>query len=130
MSNMELTVNVEVSLKEATIQSIGKMFAACLGGATSAPKPLPPTVETRPAAPAPRPEIPAKPEAAPEPKAPEIDNMTLNKAVKDAQARGVEADVIRGVFAKYGIKSSRECPTDKRPALLAELNDLKADMPA
>lgn len=126
---MEVTVNVEVSLKEATLQSLGKLFTACLGGAPGAPKPLPPTVETRPAAPAPRPEVP-KPQPAPEPKAPEIDNMTLNKAVKDAQARGVEADVIRGVFAKYGIDKSRDCPTDKRSSLLSDLNALQPDLPA
>jgi len=127
MIKMEAVLHVKVSLEEATIQSIGKLFTACLGGAQSAPKPLPPTVETRPAAPASRPELPAKP--AEEPKAPEIDNMTLNKAVKDAQGRGVEADVIRGVFAKYGIKSSRDCPADKRAALLSELNALQPDMP-
>lgn len=121
---MEATVHVKVSLEEATLQSIGKIITACVGGAVGAPRPLPPAVEARPAAPAV--ETP-KPEA---PKAPEIDNMTLNKAVKDAQGRGVEADVIRGVFARYGIKSSRECAPDKRPGLLAELNDLKADMPA
>lgn len=127
MIKMEAVLHVKVSLEEATIQSIGKLFTACLGGAQSAPKPLPTTVETRPAAPASRPELPAKP--AEEPKAPEIDNMTLNKAVKDAQGRGVEADVIRGVFAKYGIKSSRDCPADKRAALLSELNALQPDMP-
>ena len=127
MIKMEAVLHVKVSLEEATIQSIGKLFTACLGGAQSAPKPLPATVETRPAAPASRPELPAKP--AEEPKAPEIDNMTLNKAVKDAQGRGVEADVIRGVFAKYGIKSSRDCPGDKRAALLSELNALQPDMP-
>ena len=127
MIKMEAVLHVKVSLEEATIQSIGKLFTACLGGAQSVPKPLPTPVETRPAAPASRPELPAKP--AEEPKAPEIDNMTLNKAVKDAQGRGVEADVIRGVFAKYGIKSSRDCPSDKRAALLSELNALQPDMP-
>ena len=141
MIKMEAVLHVKVSLEEATIQSIGKLFTACLGGAQSAPKPLPTTVETRPAM-GPRPAVPEKPagtksedqvgtksESAPAPKAPEIDNMTLNKAVKDAQGRGVEADVIRGVFAKYGIKSSRDCPADKRAALLSELNALQPDMP-
>ena len=134
---MEATVNVNVtvSLEEATIQRIREIFA-----------PRPAGIEARPAL-GPRPAVPEKPEGtksgdqvgpkpesapapAPEaPKAPEIDNMTLNTAVKAAQGRGVEADAIRTVFAKYGIKSSRECPADKRPALLAELNAMQPDLP-
>lgn len=127
---MEATVNVNVtvSLEEATIQRIREIFA-----------PRPAGIEARPAL-GPRPAVPEKPKEEPKPesapapapeapKAPEIDNMTLNTAVKAAQGRGVEADAIRAVFAKYGIKSSRECPADKRPALLAELNAMQPDLP-
>ena len=109
------TINVKVSLEEATIQSIGRIFTACVGGARPTPPPTPAPVQTRAAAPAPA------------PKAETIDNMTLNQAVKAAQARGVEADAIRAVFNKYGIKSSRECPPERRQALLDELNGLKSD---
>ena len=111
------TINVKVSLEEATIQYIGRIFTACVGGARPTPPPTPAPVQTRAAAPAP----------APAPKAEAIDNMTLNQAVKAAQARGVEADAIRAVFNKYGIKSSRECPSERRQALLDEINGLKSD---
>ena len=40
-----------------------------------------------------------------------------------AKERG-QADAIRALFAKYGIASSRECPQDKRKALLSDLNAL------
>lgn len=122
-----IVINVKVGLEEATIQKIREIFA-----------PRPAGIEARPAQ-GPRPAVPAKPQEEPKPesapapaapKAPEIDNMTLNTAVKAAQGRGVEADAIRAVFARYGIKSSRECPAEKRSALLAELSAMQPDLPA
>lgn len=117
------TINVKVGLEESTIQRLGQIFTTCIGGARPGVPPKPTAAEIR--------ETDPKAVAAPTeaPKAPEIDNMTLNTAVKAAQGRGVEADAIRAVFAKYGIKSSRECPADKRPALLAELNAMQPDLP-
>lgn len=120
---MEATVNVnvKVSLEEATFQKIAQL----LGG-------RPAGVEARPAM-GPRPAVPEKPaetpkpESAPEPEAPAaeapIDNMVLMNATKAAKERG-QADAIRALFAKYGIASSRECPQDKRKALLSDLNAL------
>ena len=115
---MEATVNVnvKVSLEEATFQKIAQL----LGG-------RPAGVEARPAM-GPRPAVPEKPaespkpESAPAPEAP-IDNMVLMNATKAAKDRG-QADAIRALFAKYGIASSRECPQDKRKALLSDLNAL------
>lgn len=120
---MEATVNVNVrvSLEEATFQKIAQL----LGG-------RPAGVEARPAM-GPRPAVPEKPaetpkpESAPAPEAPAaeapIDNMVLMNATKAAKDRG-QADAIRALFAKYGIASSRECPQDKRKALLSDLNAL------
>jgi len=119
---MEAIVHVKVSLEEATIQSIGKIFTACIGGAMGAPKPLPPAVEARAA------EAPAQAQK-PVDDLPfgdpgnAIDNMTLNAAVKAAQGR-VGADPIRAIFKEYGIASSRDCPMERRPDLLAALNAL------
>ncbi len=113
---MEATINVKVSLEEATLQKIAQL----LGG-------RPAGVEARPAM-GPRPAVPEKPaetpkpESAPAPEAP-IDNMVLMNATKAAKERG-QADAIRALFAKYGIASSRECPQDKRKALLSDLNAL------
>lgn len=115
-----IKINVEVSFQEASLQALKNIFTTCIGGAapvrpTLPPKPEAPKVEEKPA------EAPA---AAPVPEAPAIDNMTLNAEVKGAQARGVDKARIIGVFDKYGIKSSRECPNDQRPALLADLKAL------
>lgn len=127
---MEVNVNVKVSLEEASLNHLGKIFTACIGGAARPAPSVPAPVEVRPVAPS-VPKPAASPAPQPEaPKAPEIDNMTLNKAVKAAQGRGVEADVIRGIFSKFGITSSRECPAERRQDLLDQLNELKPDMPA
>lgn len=125
---MEATVNVNVtvSLEEATIQRIREIFA-----------PRPAGIEARPAL-GPRPSVPEKPqekpketpEAAPAPETPEVDNMALNAAVKAAQGRGVEPDAIRTAIHAFGIQFCRECPADKRPALLEALNALQPDLPA
>lgn len=111
-----IKIHVEVGLKEDTIQSLGKVFSACIGGLAPARPDLPakPAVEAKPNE---APAVPAAETAA-------IDNMTLNAEVKAAQARGVDKAVIKGVFAKYGIASSRDCPDDKRPGLLADLRSL------
>lgn len=122
---MEATVNVNVtvSLEEATIQKIREIFA-----------PRPAGIEARPAQ-GPRPAVPEKHQAAAEPApksapapaaeapAAPVDNMVLMNAVKAAKERG-KVDAIRELFAKYGIASSRDCPQDKRKALLDELNAL------
>ena len=106
-----IKINVEVSIKDDSLQALKNIFTTCIGGAAPVrpalpPKPEAPKVEEKPA------------------EAPAIDNMTLNAEVKGAQARGVDKAVIRGLFDKYGIGSSRECPNDKRPALLADLKAL------
>ncbi len=112
-----IRINVTVGLEEASIQRVAQILTTCIGGARPAAPSTPAPVEVRPAAPA------AKPTPKPEPEPENIDNMTLNQAVKGAQARGVPADAIRAIFARYGIKSSRECPPEKRKALLDELNN-------
>ena len=109
-----IKINVEVSFQEASLQALKNIFTTCIGGAA----PVRPTLPPKPEAP----KVEEKPAEAPE--APAIDNMTLNAEVKGAQARGVDKAVIRGLFDKYGIGSSRECPNDKRPALLADLKAL------
>ena len=112
------TINVKVGLEESTIQSLGRIFTTCIGGARPAQPQAPAPVEVRtapqPAAPAPVPEAPA-PAA--------VDNMTLMNAVKAAKDKS-GIDAVRALFAKYGIQASRDCPAEKRPDLLSELNAL------
>lgn len=46
--------------------------------------------------------------------------MNAVKAAKDKSG----IDAVRALFAKYGIQASRDCPAEKRPDLLSELNAL------
>lgn len=115
-----LTINVEVGLKEDTIQRIAAIFGGVQTRPMAAPSApvLPPKPEVKEE---PKPEEP-KPEA---PKAEAISNIVLNNAVKDALGRGVPAEKVREVFAGYGIEKSRDCAEGKRASLLADLNALK-----
>lgn len=132
MSN--IIINLKMRLDGASMKTFANILAACADSEGAVTVEEAGTEATAALAKTEDPKAEPKPESAPAPapeapKAPEIDNMTLNTAVKAAQGRGVEADAIRAVFAKYGIKSSRECPADKRPALLAELNAMQPDLP-
>lgn len=120
-----LTINVEVGLREDTIQRIAAIFGGVQTRPMAAPSapvlPPKPEVKEEPKPEAPKPEEP-KPEA---PKAEAISNIVLNNAVKDALGRGVPAEKVREVFAGYGIEKSRDCAEGKRASLLADLNALK-----
>lgn len=120
-----LTINVEVGLKEDTIQRIAAIFGGVQTRPMAAPSapvlPPKPEVKEEPKPEAPKPEEP-KPEA---PKAEAISNIVLNNAVKDALGRGVPPETVREVFVKYGIEKSRDCAEGKRASLLADLNALK-----
>ena len=120
-----LTINVEVGLREDTIQRIAAIFGGVQTRPMAAPSapvlPPKPEVKEEPKPEAPKPEEP-KPEA---PKAEAISNIVLNNAVKDALGRGVPPETVREVFVKYGIEKSRDCAEGKRASLLADLNALK-----
>lgn len=127
---MEATVNVnvKVSLEEATFQKIAQLLGGRPAGVEARPAMGPrPAVPEKPAGTKSEDQVGTKPESAPAPEAPAaeapIDNMVLMNATKAAKERG-QADAIRALFAKYGIASSRECPQDKRKALLSDLNAL------
>ena len=122
---MEVNVNVKVSFEEASLNHLGKIFSACIGGPASPAPAIPAGVQVRPMAPVPP--TPPKPEPVedlpPDDAPAPIDNMTLNKAVKAAQAK-VGADPIRALFKEYGIASSRDCPDGRRADLLSALQAL------
>ena len=143
-----IKIQVEIGFKEATLQVLDQMLRSIhrtadqainaaqaneSQAAKSDPAPAPAT------APAPAP-VPAEPAAQ---GASTIDNMTLNKAVKDAKDRIIEAHksahgdsfdegtaaqdakaLILNVFSQFDIAASRDCPADKRAELLKSLNDL------
>lgn len=113
-----LRINVEIGLQESTIQRLGQIMTACIGGARPAQPAVPAPVEAR-TAPKPEPPAPA-PEA---PAAAPIDNMTLMSATKTAKEKS-GPDAVREVFKRFGIAASRDCPQERRADLLSELKAL------
>ena len=122
---MEATINVKVSLEEATLQKIAQL----LGG-------RPAGVEARPAA-GHRPAVPerldgtksgaqvgAKSDPTPEPAKAEVSVVQLNGAVVNAMGRGVSQDTLKALLAQEGLSKFSECPADKRSALLDKVNAL------
>lgn len=144
-----IKIQVEIGFKEATLQVLDQMLRSIHKTADKAINEAPTqaaganeaqAAKSDPApAPAPTP-APAEPAAQ---GASTIDNMTLNKAIKDAKDRIIEAHksahgdsfdegaaaqdakaLILNVFSQFDIAASRDCPADKRAALLKSLNDL------
>ena len=142
-----IKIQVEIGFKEATLQALDQMLRSIHKTADKAINAAPAQAaganEAQAAksdpAPAPAPAL-AEPAAQ---GASTIDNMTLNKAVKDAKDRIIEAHksahgdsfdegaaaqdakaLILNVFSQFDIAASRDCPADKRAALLKSLNDL------
>jgi len=113
---MEATINVKVSLEEATLQRLGQIMTACVGGARPAMPPKPEPVQIR--AEAPKPEAPAEPAKA------EVSVVQLNGAVVNAMGRGVSQDTLKALLAQEGLSKFSECPADKRSALLDKVNAL------
>lgn len=142
-----IKIQVEIGFKEAALQVLEQMLRSIHKTADKAVNAVPAQTaganeakaaksETAPA-PAPAPSEPAAQGAS------TIDNMTLNKAVKDAKDRIIEAHksahgdsfdegvaaqdakaLILNVFSQFDIAASRDCPADKRAALLKSLNEL------
>jgi len=116
---------------KVTIDASENLLAAIntLTGKRPAPRP----VETKPARP-----VETKPAiAAPETKAPEeapvvelapdepeqISDEQLRQIIKGARDKTTPA-AVREIFAEFGIKTSIECPMERRPELVERLNKL------
>lgn len=128
-----ITIAVEVNLGEATLNALQRLLQAPAERTAAAPQP-----ETKPA---PAPET----KAAPAPAAPaapakedpnnwppkdfnddipgDITDEELRAAVKAAKEASSAAE-IRAIFQDFGIKTSIECPNEKRRELLKALVDL------
>lgn len=146
MDPIKINVNVEVGLKQTTIEALAALFARpCAPGfdplpaPTTEEKPQPePKRQARKPEPAPEPEAPAQTHALtdddnlPPPDAPAPQKSTPNeddarKAVKAARDRGVPAKTIKDyMMTTFGIASSVECPAERRQELIDGLNRLAA----
>jgi outer membrane biosynthesis protein TonB len=152
MDPIKINVNVEVGLKQTTLEALAALF-----GRPSAPgfDPLPaPATEEKPqpqpepkrkakkAEPVPEPEAPA-PAPDPEPAPADDDNLPpddapapkkatpteddARQAVKAARGRGVPAKAIKDYMQEtFNIASSVECPAERRQELIDGLSKLAA----
>ena len=150
MDPIKINVNVEVGLKQTTLEALAAIF-----GRPSAPgfDPLPaPATEEKPqpqpepkrkakkAEPAPEPDAPAPdpapapaddddlpPDDAPAPKKATPTEDDARQAVKAARGRGVPAKAIKDYMQEtFNIASSVECPAERRQELIEGLNKLAA----
>lgn len=147
MEPIKINVNVEIGLKQTTIDTLRQIFGPQI--VPAAPRieldeePQPKTA-TDPA-PTPEPEKPKTEGADPEGTGAEYDDDDLppndapapkkatpteddaRQAVKAARSRGVPAKAIKDFMKEeFDIASSVECPAERRQALIEGLNKLAA----
>lgn len=129
-----ITINIKVTL-DASDNLLGALQVLTGGRAqapaTPATKPAPAKPETKPEprkpetkedAPAPAP----TPEPQPEPEKPaEITDEALRALIKEVRTATSPA-AVRGLFNEFGIKTSIECPMERRAELVDRLKKLAA----
>ncbi|MBQ2015587.1 MAG: hypothetical protein II207_01135 [Clostridia bacterium] len=154
METIKINVNVEVGLKQTTLEALARIFGTAM--IVAQPEAIPaPTTEIQPdaerpqpepkrkakkAEPAPEPEAPAPdpepapaddddlpPDDAPAPKKATPTEDDARQAVKAARGRGVPAKAIKDYMQEtFNIASSVECPAERRQELIEGLNKLAA----
>ena len=144
MEPIKINVNVEVGLKQTTLETLAQIFGAKmtttkLVETETAPHPEPKRKTEKPA---PQPEAPAPigadpagteddddlpPDDAPAPKKTTPTEDDARQAVKAARSRGVPAKAIKDFMkVEFDIASSVECPAERRQELIEGLNKLAA----
>ena len=132
METLKININVEVGLKQSTIDILKGILApkeaAGFDVPTQAPAPAQvtqPMPESPAAAPAEDEDLPPDDAPAPSKSTPTEDDA--RQAVKAARGRGVPAKVIKEYMQKdFNIASSVECPAERRQELIDGLNNLAA----
>lgn len=152
MDPIKINVNVEVGLKQTTLEALARIFGTAM--IVAQPEAIPaPTTEIQPepekpqpkrkakkTEPAPEPEAPAPdpapapaddddlpPDDAPAPKKATPTEDDARQAVKAARGRGVPAKAIKDYMQEtFNIASSVECPAERRQELIEGLNKLAA----
>ena len=152
MDPIKINVNVEVGLKQTTLEALARIFGTAM--IVAQPEAIPaPTTEIQPDAERPQPEPKRKakktePESepkAPDPEPAQADDDDLppddapapkkatpteddaRQAVKAARGRGVPAKAIKDYMQEtFNIASSVECPAERRQELIEGLNKLAA----
>ena len=144
MDPIKINVNVEVGLKQTTLETLARIFGPAMVVTQPEAKPEIPQPETKRKAKksetAPEPETPAPdpvtapaddddlpPDDAPAPKKATPTEDDARQAVKAARGRGVPAKAIKDYMQEeFNIASSVECPAERRQELIDGLNKLAA----
>ena len=116
-----LTIHVEVNLGEKTLGILQNLLQPNTIRAAAPAAPAKPAAPTAPAQ-DPAPAAGNQPEDAGDMPGP-ISDEELRAAVKSAKDATSAADV-KKIFGEFGIKTSSECPDDKRYDLLKKLVEL------
>jgi hypothetical protein len=128
MNPISINVNVTVRLDESTIRALGVLLNISPSDRQALeekPKEEAP-IKTEKAAPVKTEALneAAVSTAAPAPeKAEEISDEQLRQVIKSVRDKSTPA-AVREIFAEFGIKTSIECPQERRPELVARLNKL------
>ena len=146
MDPIKINVNVEVGLKQTTLEALAALFNPWRGCSCNCieedpqPEPEKPKRKPKKAEPAPEPEAPAPdpepapaddddlpPDDAPAPKKATPTEDDARQAVKAARGREVPAKTIKEYMREtFNIASSVECPAERRQELIDGLNKLTA----
>ena len=143
---MEVKINFEVSLSEATLNGLKDLLVSATlpalikavppGAVKDMAEAMKQAVSTAQAEQSPTPatkvaETPQKrakqkaEEPVEAPASDEVSELELFEAVKAAQkVRGIAPKTVREVFKEFGISASSECPAERRKELLDRINAL------
>ena len=128
MEPIKININVTLDASENLLQAV-QALTGQRAQAPAAPEHKPaPQVETKPAPKPETKEAPA-PEAPAEAPAPEetteISDEELRAIIKETRTASSPA-AVRALFNEFGIKTSIECPMERRAELVAKLKKLAA----
>lgn len=128
MEPIKININVTLDASENLLQAV-QALTGQRAQAPAAPEHKPaPQVETKPAPKPETKEAPA-PEAPAESPAPEetteISDEELRAIIKETRTASSPA-AVRALFNEFGIKTSIECPMERRAELVAKLKKLAA----
>lgn len=134
MEPIKINVNIEVGLKQTTLEALAAIFNPWKGCACTCadtfpqPEPEPqPKTQPEPEALAPvEDDDDLPPSDAPAPKKTPTED-DARQAVKAARSRGVPAKTVKDLMRDtFNIASSVECPAERRQELIDALNQLAA----
>ena len=128
MEPIRININVTLDASDQLLQAVQALIGQ-RAQAPAAPEHKPaPQVETKPAPKPETKEAPA-PEAPAEAPAPaettEISDEELRAIIKETRTASSPA-AVRALFNEFGIKTSIECPMERRAELVAKLKKLSA----